>query len=518
MRGALVITVFLLAMAPFAVAQDHEHGPGEGIALVLHDGPDSGRAVVGSLTHFGFALLKDGMPQVHKNAEFRLLRGSDVLFQTNDTHEYDGIFSFDYTFTSPGPYTVEATSKGMMMGVFDGTAVLPVNETVAKVDAKVEPQPDARLAKVTLSIVDEAGRILPHTDAIVELRSAGEESLVARLHLHIHDAPIVFTQALPPFDMTMRVVAYKAFATGRGEDVRAVVADVPVKGAAPAAPNAPALPHAPSVLKPLGAKGEAGGYTLWASYDPEPQISPSQTIRLVGTILNASKSPQPHVDFDMTVFGPNGLLFSTKSLHEYDGVVEYQVQPFVPGFYEGTIVAHPDDGVDVTVPIQFEVVPPAVAVLPGEVEAGPALVTVKGLDKATAGAPTDLTFDVRGPQGPSQHSEVDVTIFHKGEAPIYQFKLHTHESGDTRATVVFPHAGEWLVRVDPLPTVPEPLLFHGPAGPGEPILFGAKVAGGGEASLPISKASVDGAKTVPGAGVALAVGAAACALLLARRR
>jgi hypothetical protein len=292
-----------------------------------------------------------------------------------------------------------------------------------------------------------------------------------------------------------------------------------VKGALGTPGGAPAAPHAPAVLKPLGAKAEKDGFTLWASYDPEPQIAIGQPVRLVATILNASKTPQPHVDFDIMVTGPQGLLFSSKSFHEYDGVLEYEVQPFVPGFYAGSIVAHPDEGIDVAVPLEFEVVPPALAATPGDVMTGPGMVSVKGLDKAVAGVPTLLTFGIHGPQGPVQHSEVDVTIFQKGMAPLDQFKLHTHDSGDTSALVVFPTEGDWLVTIDPLPTAPQPVVFFGPGGPGMPIQFAAKVAPGvaGDVVTPQSVATGD-QQHVPGAGFAALSAVAALGALAVRRR
>src|SRR5438067_11306966 len=122
MRGGSVVLAIALAfafvLAPFVAAQGHEHGEGAGIAFVLHDGTDSGRAVVGDLTHFGFALLNDSTPQMHRNAEFQVLQNGQVVFATKDTHEYDGLFSFDHTFSAPGPYTVIAMSEGMRMGQF----------------------------------------------------------------------------------------------------------------------------------------------------------------------------------------------------------------------------------------------------------------------------------------------------------------------------------------------------------------------------------------------------------------
>ncbi|HVM44786.1 MAG TPA: hypothetical protein VM582_02530, partial [Candidatus Thermoplasmatota archaeon] len=90
---------------------------------------------------------------------------------------------------------------------------------------------------------------------------------------------------------------------------------------------------------------------------------------------------------------------------------------------------------------------------------GPIRLGVEGIDDVVAGRETNLTFRAVGPTGPAKHSEVDVTIFHDGEPPLYQFKLHTHASGLTNAIVVFPHEGDWKIRIDGLPTVPEPSYY-----------------------------------------------------------
>jgi hypothetical protein len=112
---------------------------------------------------------------------------------------------------------------------------------------------------------------------------------------------------------------------------------------------------------------------------------------------------------------------------------------------------------------------------------------------------------------------VDVTIAQKGEPALYQFKMHTHESGTTRATVVFPSAGDWIVHVDAAPTSPDPVVFVGPGGIGAPIEFAAKVAPG-EAMAVQPQTQTSATKSVPALDVAALVGGAALLALALRRR
>lgn len=509
------VLVALVLLAPVALAQSHAHLAGEGAAIALHDGPKDGHAVVGAFTHFGFQLLdEDGAPAVHRNAEFSLAQDGVVLFTTNDTHEYDGHFSFDVTFTKPGPFVVTATSEGMTSVVFEGVASARQNEFQPTLDLKLETLPD-NAVKATIALLDEAGALVPHTDALVEFREKGSLQLLRRVHAHIHTEPIELVQSFGlPGDVVMRVVGYNADPSPGARDFRAVVAEAPISvrplvGAAP-----PALGAVPQLLAPLGAKAEADGYTLYALYDPQNQVGAGGMARVSGLILDADKMPLQHVDFEMRLQGPTGLVFASKSLHEYDGVFEYQFVPAVPGTYDGALTALVGD-TTLTVPLQLQALPD---VTPLTRSPGPATVTVEGLDAVTAGAPVELTFSVDGPAGPVQHSEVDVTIHHEGEAPVQKFKLHTHGSGKTKASVVFPHEGDWVVSVDPLSTTPDPVVFQGPAGAGAPIEFAATVAAA-DVVEPVASEK-PAAKLAPGAGLALAVAglAVAAAAWTARRR
>lgn len=512
----LLLLLVVLALVPMGAAQEHGHGASsKGMAMVLHDGPADGRAVVGGLTHLGFALLDaEGRLVAHQDAEIVVLQGDDIVFSSASAHEYDGLFSLDLTFTRPGPYQVVATSGEMAMTVFEGEAVLPANVTGARVEFVPAPAGTASNAVAgVLGIVDDAGRILPHTDALLEFRTRADERLVARLHTHIHEQPIAFTQALGlPGDYLLRVTAYLAYPTGRAPDVPAVVAEFPLTAGAAGLPGVPAPGAAADPLAPRGATASADGFTLQGMYDPQPLVGVGNPFRLSALVTeDESASPKAHVDFELEVRGPRGVVFSSTSLHEYDGMFEYAYAPDAPGAYDATLTAIVGE-TRLTIPYHVQVVPP---VLP--LGAGPKTVEVEGLDSLVAGIPSELAFRIAGPDGPLAHSEVDVTVARAGAAPLYQFKLHGHGDGLSRALLLFPEEGEWIVTVDPTPLEPQPALVFGPAGPGAPVVFKAVVApalavSGSEGVAP----AATGPLAVPGPALGILLGT--LAMLAALRR
>lgn len=488
--SVLLLTSLLLAL-PGGGAQTHGHGAGgTAMAVVLHDGPDGGRAVVGGLTHFGFALVgTDGRPTEHLDASFEVTQDNVTVFASGDTHEYDGLFSFDVTFLRPGPYRVVARSEGFEAGVFEGVAVEPVYETSASLVFDLASAPASNAVSGTLSIVDGTGALIPHTDAIVEVRGAPAQRLVSRFHLHVHEEPMAFSFAPgAPGDYTLSAVAYRAFPTGRSADVRAVVAEHAFTVGAAALPAPPALPSGvPDPLSPVGASAEGEGYALHGMVDPQAQVGVGTPFRLSALAVGPSGLPQPHVDFELTVTGPVGQVFHSASLHEYDGVFEWVYNPTVPGVYDATLSAKLGNGT-LTVPYQVQVLPPA-----APLGAGPNVLTAKGLDAPRAGVPQEVVFAIDGPSGPLAHSEVDVTLMRPGGAPLQQFKLHTHDTGRFTATLLFPEEGDWLVRVDAFPLLPQAAVVQGPDGPGAPVLL--KVAVG---AAPADASGVLGAERETG--------------------
>lgn len=517
MRAVPLFAFVLLLLVPLGAAQTHDHGAGGmAMAVVLHDGPNGGRAVVGGLTHFGFVLIgKEGRPTEHLDASFEVVQSNVTLFQSNATHEYDGMFSFDVTFLQPGPYRVVARSEGMEEGVFEGVAVEPVYETAASVVLDLATTPAAAAVSGTLSIVDGTGALIPHTDAIVEVRGAPGDRLVARWHAHIHEEPIAFAFAPgAPGDYRMDVVAYRAFPSGNGTDVRAVVAQQPFTVGAAALPAPPALPMgAPDPLSPVGASAEGDGYALHGMVDPQAQVGVGNPFRLSALATGPDGLPRAHVDFALAVRGPAGEVFRSANLHEYDGVFEWLFTPTLPGLYDATLSAELGNGT-LSIPYQVQVLPPA-APLGG----GPNTVTVQGLDAIQAGVPQEVVFSIMGASGPLEHSEMDVTLMRPGGAPLQQFKLHTHDTGTFAATVTFPEAGDWVVRVDPFPLLPQAVVIQGPDGPGAPIVFPVTVGSalGADADSVTAAQKETGDAKVPMPGP-LAVLSIALVVVALRRR
>lgn len=508
MRAALLLGILLLQ--PAAMAQEHGHDNENGMSMVLFDGPADGRALRGGYTHFGFALMdKDGAPVVHQNAEFNVVQAGKVLFSTTDTHEYDGLFSFDVRFTSVGPYQVTATSGDMALGVFQGEVVEPVDPVEAQVAFEAVPDgPASRVFDITIAVNDANGAIVPHSDAIVEFREAGSGALFSRSHLHIHDAPIAFKQGFgAATDYVATVIGYLAFPSADDAEVPAVVAEFPLSVGFLSAPAPTAPPLAPpAALEQKGAVASGEGMTLYAMYDPNNQVGVGQTARLAALVVDDNLTPLAHVDFSFALTGPRGMVFQSDSLHEYDGMFEFLFTPDVPGHYAGVLTAN--EGQGVTVPFDLLVIPPAIPLLggTGTIELG-----VEGVDDIVAGVEKNLTFRAMGPAGPAMHSEVDVTIFHDGEPPLYNFKLHTHESGLTNAVVVFPHEGDWKIRIDGLPTVPEASVYA-------PALVEFAVAPGTPADGGVSGVDIDGARASVPVAWTIAIAALALAGFLRRTR
>lgn len=510
MRALLVVLV-LLAL-PLAGAQSHSHGGAgsEGpLAVVLHDGPDDGRAVVGGLTHLGFALLdEDGVPVPHRDATITLTQNGRVLLQSASTHEYDGLLSLDVTFHEAGPYEVLVESEGFAPGMFTGEAVPPANATLATVEMVPRLLPGTGAAELTIQVLDAEGRLMPHTDVMLELRKASGR-FVGRTHLHIHDEPITLLQSLPvdgEGGYVLEATGYLAFPTGRSRDIVSTMTRLEldaVPGAAP--PALPAAPRPTSALSPKGATAEAEGYALHGTYDPQPLVGLRQPIRLAGTLVDANGTPVPHVDFAFTVTGPAGLVFASDSLHEYDGSFEWAFAAALPGLYDATLTASRGD-LELTIPYQFTVAPP---VLP--LDAGAHSVELEMEAEPTAGIATPLLFRVSDDLGrPLAHSEVDITVFREGEAATYQLKLHAHGDGTMAADLAFPTEGTWLVRVDPFTLMPQASLV-------EPALFEVQVLAG--AALVQPAADVAGTAPVPAAGLLPLVAAlGAAAAVFARRR
>ncbi|MHB8604010.1 MAG: hypothetical protein ACYDCK_02045 [Thermoplasmatota archaeon] len=551
MRIIAIVVASIVALAGLAFAQapeQHNHTGDGPQMLIVHDGPDDGRALVGDLMHFGFVLAdKDGVPIPHHNNEFSVWQNGALLFDTPDAHEYDGIFSFDYVFHNAGPYVVHAwsmVSGAKVEGNFTGTAY-DVASLPNATTASLKFTPPAAIAALmpatfTVEVDGPSGPMIDHSDALVEFRRALDDRLVFREHLHAHTDKMAFDFAFPtPGSYTARVIGYLAFPSAKSHPYEAVAKSFPIDVGAPtpgvalAPPTVSALPQRPAdapVAAPDNHTMAMGtDYKLILTTDPTDPLMPGTngattifgpltTVRLNALIYDPMmRTLVPHVNFDVTLTGPAGSVFASKSLHEYGGAYQLLVSGLDIGQYSVAISASAGSWKKEGM-MQFAIAPPVVPLSGGSGAAGPYTVGVAGLDKAAANEPANLTFSVTNPAGLAlDHSELEIEAIPPGSAlPFAIWKVHTHESGTMNTKIAFPTQGKWTLLVNPNTLEPRPTVTLGPDGPGAPIAFSFTVKPGialAPAST-LAPAESGAATKVPGldAGVVvLGLGAAAAA-------
>lgn len=523
-----VVLVLVLVLAPLAAARSPGH-EGEARPIVLRDAAPDGHAVVGEVTHFGYALLNAaGYPQVHEDATYTLAQNGKVLFSSASAHEYDGLFSHDVVFTEPGPYEVVVEWMDRQAR-FNGTVVEPASVVEgARLDVVA---PDVAVAgeavDVDLAILDAAGAIVPHSDVIVE--SWRGTQLTLRTRLHTHEDRMAFSYAFPAAgDYVLRFTSYIAFPSPDAPDLRAFVTEhaVSVDAAPPAlpVPSAAADCAADPVLAaptvPAADPGHDGGPTFNVSIDPQAVLGPATPARLNALVLGASEEPHEghegdmatergalqHVNFEASVVGPSGVVFRSASLHEYDGHYELVVRPEALGSYGfSASTSSKSRDLDASASQGFCVVPPLFPV-----GAGAADVALEGADALVAGEASDLVVTFLDAAGrPVPHSEVDLSVVRVADGLVVSnTKLHGH-AGKMVASVAFPTAGDHVVRVVPMPLSPSLALVDG-------VEFPVSVAPGAADPAAVTDVGV-GTQPVPAAGLA-AMALVALAAIAWRRR
>lgn len=496
MKALVLAAVAALTLVPssaVAQAQHHDNSQG-GPLMILHDGPDDGYQFVGNLAHFGYMLVGDnGQPLPHHNGRFTVtLLGQEgekddvVLFDSPDMHDYDGLQGVDVVFPVAGPYQVTAvvpTDAGDQTATFMGHADEPADLVQADLLIEAPTQTEAfALEPFTITLVDQAtGALLPHTDALVEIRGKEADLPFFRVHLHTHDEPMTFLYAFPQAgDFTVQVLGYVAFPSKGAGAFLPVAKSVDVtvtEGMRPLlAPDGatalrctPATPVAASQCPPAeSVRGnvvdvvDAEPYKVFGSYDPAAQQQLFSGMRTSVTLANATDSvPIAHVNFEAELKDPyRRVIFHSESLHEYDGVLEIFGRYGEYGRYVlTTTVQRGDVSADIRMPFHVTAPAPFFA-------AGATFTKVTPPGEVKSGLPAEFVFRNENAGGaPAQHSEFEVSVLREADGvPLSTSKLHTHSSGDVRAVLTFPEAGEWFLRVDPLTIHGEPTPFaYGPS-------------------------------------------------------
>lgn len=525
MRAAILILV--LALAPLTAAQ-HEHGTGEAKVVIAHDGPPGGRAVVGDVTHFAAILFgEDGAPQFHHDMRVEVRLNGAVLWATTPEsgHDYDGINDVDIVFPVPGHYVVSVTATGKegdTTGTYEGDVVAMRDPVAASLELQAPERAVAyEPATFTYSVVDAQGRLLPHTDVLFEVRRA-DGFVEFRVHTHSHmeeqSLRYAFTK---PGEHTVTLLAYTAFPTADAKDFAAFTTTrkVTVESGSPLPPGLPALAMPNPKRNDVGMGESSGDYVVMTAYDPYTTVGPFSQVRLSTVVADqGTLEPVQHINFEAKLTDGYGReLFSSQSLHEYDGVFDVlaggqDIGPYtlevagVQGAWKGSAK------------LEYTVAPPL-----APLSAGPQFVEVQGLDRLASGAAGEVALVAHDLAGmPFMHSEVDVQVLRQGEGqpPLVATKLHTHDDGRFPFTLTLPEEGDYVLRLAPFSLEPRPTpVFYGEE-LGAPLDIPFKVGAGPglPGPQPLGATGGPAAARTPGFEALALVGAAVATALLAPRR
>ncbi len=552
MRLAWSLLLLAFLATPPAAAQQHDHAAGSGV-VISHDSNAAGYEFVGNLAHFGVLTLGDDLvPDFHEQNHIRVTMNGAVLMETtpDSGHDYDGVNLFDVTFPVAGTYTVASLDEsGVMLAMFNGTVVDVPSKSHARAMLTFEapsfmtPGVPATFSYGLHDGLHEDNVLLNHTDAWFEIWDT--TGLVFRTKTHTHDEvqEISYTYLGPANRITARVSAFQAYpgpaiapflplADSVSIEVFPIATPGPLPSAGPAV-----VPDAP--LENRVVTGEGGErYTLLGTYDPWTTVGPSTQLHLAALVMDPStRQPAQHVDFRATLKDRvTGIeIFSSSSLHEYDGIWELTAQEPV-GEYVLEVTANRGNWTAL-MQMPFTVVPPVAAVLPGEMLPSVAqpveFVEVTGLDQLRSGVPFTLGLAIHDAAGnPLQHSEVDYQILDESfQVPLLTGKLHTHETGTFELTAAIPQ-GNYSLRLSPFALEPRPtLLFYGPPcvdvypASSVPCHIGSEIpftvgpgSGFPAAADAATEGSDRGATSAPGPGQFLLLASLVLAALVLRKR
>jgi hypothetical protein len=484
----------LLLVSAFLVQPVHGQSQQQRV-VIFHDVMDDGYTYVGTPNQFAFALLnEDGSPNVHKNGRVTVTQNGVVLYETpgyNTAHDYDALNTFLVTFPVEGRYEIQAeigsAPETSLKASFSGyverrTDLAPVT---LKLDGPATAM-SGQANKFSYQVTDANGSVVPHSDGLFEVRNDATNQLLFRTHTHSHEGPQELSYVFAnPGTYSVKLTGFQAYPT------KADVAFAPLtttkkvqvsQGNSDSAPGVPgSTPSLPGGIV-ASPKPVDKGYRLYTTYDPDKTVGLFGNQRLNTYVFDpVTGQLVPHIDFTATLKDPSGrVLFSSETLHEYDGHLEVITANNKVGTYRMEVKATDGEWSD-TRTLVFDVAPPVVGGSSPNpsMGAGPMLVTSRGLDKLTAGTPQPIVFTASTAGGaPWQHSEIDLQVNTKDGVSLYLNKLHTHSDGLFNVNVNFPTPGDYVLILDAEPVHRDAATSFSYGKLGDPIVVPVKVAPG----------------------------------------
>lgn len=469
----LLSTLAFLAGVPLAGAQGHEHG-NQGPTLLTHDGPADGRQFVGNLAHFAaIAHGTDAIPDFHQDVPMRVTLNGRILFEStaDSGHDYDGINIVDVVFPQTGPYVVEALdASGQAVATFAGE-VLPAPDLAATLasSAWMERPSVGQAITFTYWVAPNATAgesLLPHTDCWFEVLRGGRTEFRTKTHTHEEKQVVAYTFSQAGAYL-VRTTCFQAFPSAKATLFAPVVQERMIEVQAPSVPNVTppdlGVPVLPPAAQNAVVQGAAGGELLLVgTFDPYTIVGPDTVQHLVVAAVDpATGTPRQHVDFTATFSGPAGVIFSSDTLHEYDGLYEFAARQALPGVYTLRVTADAGDWTD-AIDMAYVVAPPAAPTSAGLVSFN---LAYHGANEGVVG---DYELGAMASSGPFAHSEIELRVVGPSSPlPLIVAKLHTHADGAFPFRLSLPE-GESTFSVDGFPLMPEAVLV-------DPDTFGVNV-------------------------------------------
>ena len=459
MRARILFASTLAVLVALAALPTVAPQSTEAKLLILHDVGDDGYTYVGNPNQFAFLMLTaEGTTTVHKQGKILITQNDVKLYETlggatgfDGAHDYDAFNGFLFAFPTTGPYTIHAEIPNPPLKA-DFTGYVREVPNAFEADLKVTPPSAVQAgnpAAFTIEVQGKDGKLVPHTDAIFEVRRASDNFLVFRTHTHSHDGPMKLEYRFAEAgSYVVRVLGYTAYPEPEVAGFHPISRDLTVQ----VGPPASGLP-APALVPATGSQpAPSGKYVIHATYDPDDMAGPFGNVRLNAIVLDQETRTQAsHVDFKATLTDPSGrIIFRSETLHEYDGDLEVLSLNSEPGDYRMVVDAE-IDGWKATKVFMYSIVKPTATGTPlTPYSAGPIIVDSSPLTGVTSGVPTKLEFSMKNLAGAAhQHSEIDLQIHGKTlGVPLLQNKLHTHADGKFAVDYTFPTAGDYQLVLD----------------------------------------------------------------------
>ncbi len=488
MRAALLV----LLLIPLAGAQDHEHGEAGPVIIATDLGPAM-VAHVGSPVHFALVALGDDLdPDFHVDLPVRVSLNNVTLWETTalSGHDYDGINALDVIFPVAGDWEVAYLKDGAVAHSIHGTVIEAPLRAAQLLLSGPATAAVGDAASFMLELTDN-GRV-NHTDAVFEVYKAGE--LWFRTHTHTHtEAQALKLAFTEPGTYDIRVLGYTAF-PGSAASVAPVLAMHQVVVSA----NPARTPSLPATDQPTAKNAVVHGtaeapYQLIGTFDPFTIVGQRTIQHLNAMVIDPeTRMPVQHVDFTATLTGPGGVLFSSETLHEYDGIFELALRSSDLGTHVLTLTASRGDWQG-SMTMTYTVAPPVQANVFGPQDVRLTMPAVQ------SGVPAAAMFQILGVgDRPFAHGEIEVDLRDAAGISLIRNKLHTHALGDFPFTFSTAGAGDHVLIASPFPLDPQPVTAF------SRLDFAVAVVEGPGIPVPIvSVPPVDAA--TPGAPIALVV-------------